>query len=69
MAPIERKGTLAGVSAHLRNVVLALVLSGCGFSGALYLPEEPPPASEEQRPAPEEPPPHSGGDQPEGPPA
>ena len=76
MAPIDRKGTLADVLAHLRNVVLALVLSGCGFSGALYLPEEPPPASEEQRPAPpeplapeEQPPPHSAGDQPGGPPA
>ena len=32
---------------------LALVLSGCGFSGSLYLPEEPPPAPEEQS-APEE---------------
>ncbi|MCY4156206.1 MAG: lipoprotein [Gammaproteobacteria bacterium] len=69
MAPIDRKGTLADVLAHLRNVVLALVLSGCGFSGALYLPEEPPPAPEEQRPASEERPPHSAGDQPGGPPA
>ena len=81
MAPIERKGTLADVSAHLRNVVLALVLSGCGFSGALYLPEEPQAAPEEQsspppplapkqpRPAPEQPPLPGGGDPPEGPPA
>jgi len=70
MAPIDRKGTLADVLAHLRNVALALVLSGCGFSGALYLPEEPPPAPEEPRPAAEEPPaPGSAGDPPEGPPA
>ncbi|WP_446831193.1 LPS translocon maturation chaperone LptM [Candidatus Foliamicus sp.] len=38
--------------AHLRTLIAALFLSGCGFSGALYLPEEPPPAPAEQ-PAPE----------------
>ena len=71
-----RKGTLAGVLAHLRSAsanrtrfpsraavarrctafatfLLALVLSGYGFSGALYLPEETPPAPQEQ-PVPED---------------
>lgn len=32
---------------------LGLALSGCGFSGALYLPEENPPAPQEQ-PVPED---------------
>ena len=41
---------------------LALILSGCGFSGPLSLPEEPPPAAEEQS-APED-----SGVQPEAPP-
>ena len=30
------------------TVLLALALSGCGFSGALYLPEETPPAPAEK---------------------
>ena len=34
-------------------LLLALALSGCGFSGALYLPEESPPAPQEQ-PVPED---------------
>ena len=58
------KGTLAGVLAHLRNLPpvrtgfspqafaaclgLVLILASCGFSGALYLPEEEPPPSGEQ---------------------
>ena len=70
-----RKGTLAGVSAHLCTLILALFLSGCGFSGALYLPEEAPAAAREtpapedtpasqESPAPQETPaPDSAGDQ------
>ncbi|MXW20816.1 MAG: hypothetical protein F4Z95_08440 [Gammaproteobacteria bacterium] len=34
-------------------LLLGLALSGCGFSGALYLPEESPPAPQEQ-PVPED---------------
>jgi len=77
-----RKGTLAGVLAHLRSapanrtrfpsraalprrcaacatILLVLALSGCGFSGALYLPEETPPAPQEQ-PVPEDEGPEAG---------
>ena len=54
--------SLPGVLAAVHCVVLALFLSGCGFSGALYLPEEPPPAPEEQSA------PADSGAQPEAPP-
>ncbi|MCY3941802.1 MAG: lipoprotein [Gammaproteobacteria bacterium] len=37
----------------LATFLLALALSGCGFSGALYIPEETPPAPQEQ-PVPED---------------
>ena len=46
----------------MHSAALALILSGCGFSGSLYLPEELPPAPEEQS-APED-----NGAQPEAPP-
>ena len=54
--------SIPGVLAAVHCVVPALILSGCGFSGSLYLPEEPPPDPEEQS-APEE-----NGAQPEAPP-
>ena len=31
-------------------ILVALTLAGCGFSGALYLPEEPPPVPAEEAP-------------------
>lgn len=51
MASTSRKGTLAGVLAQLRIVILVLTLSGCGFSGALYLPDEPPPPDGASQPS------------------
>ena len=54
--------SIPGVLAAVHCAVLALFLSGCGFSGSLYLPEESPPDPEEQS-APED-----SGAQPEAPP-
>jgi len=49
-------------------MVLALVLSGCGFSGALYLPGESPPSTQEQPPTGEQTVPEAAGEQSEAPP-
>lgn len=35
-------------------ILLALALAGCGFSGALYLPEDTPPAPAEEPPPPDD---------------
>ncbi|MYA31445.1 MAG: lipoprotein [Gammaproteobacteria bacterium] len=40
-------------STAFASILIALALSGCGFSGALYLPEDNPPPPQEQ-PVPED---------------